>query len=136
MYYNHAAWLAHSRPHLHSLADSLLEELGEEDVQAALQSTHGASAVRLIPKPTGFRPIVNLGRRIVSTALSRLTRQKAPGAPRPQSANEALRGLHEILTFEKNRHRAELGACLFGTNEIFTPVQALKRELIDEHGRM
>lgn len=68
MYYNHAAWLAHSRPHLHSLMDSLLEELAEDEVQAALRSKHGASAVRLIPKPTGFRPIVNLGRRIVSSS--------------------------------------------------------------------
>lgn len=129
--------MAHSRPHLHSLADSLLEELNEEDVEAALRSTHGASAVRLIPKPTGFRPIVNLGRRIVGgTREDVLTLQKAAGAARPQSANEALRGLHEILTLEKNRHRAEMGACLFGTNEIFAPVQALKRELTEDHGRV
>lgn len=65
-----------------------------------------------------------------------MTQQKAAGATRPQSANEALRGLHEILTLEKNRHRGEMGACLFGTNEIFAPVQALKRELIEDHGRV
>ena len=80
---------------------------------------------------------MNLGRRIVGgTREDVLTLQKAAGAARPQSANEALRGLHEILTLEKNRHRAEMGACLFGTNEIFAPVQALKRELTEDHGRV
>ena len=42
------------------------ENHSQDQKQLALQGPLGTSAVRLVPKPTGFRPIVNLGRRIVS----------------------------------------------------------------------
>lgn len=37
--------------------------------EEALKHPLGVSAVRLIPKPNGFRPIVNLGKRIVGSEL-------------------------------------------------------------------
>lgn len=43
----------------------------------ARQGPLGVSAVRLIPKPNGFRPIVNLGKRIVSGTEGRIS-QIAP----------------------------------------------------------
>lgn len=73
-----------------------------------------------------------------------------------QSANQVLRTVHQVLTFEKvcrevasqigvddtplrrlqDRKRAQLGSCLFGTNEVFAPLQALKAELLTLHGKM
>jgi hypothetical protein len=45
-------------------AESLLM-LVQDDAYFAHNSTLGVSSVRLVPKPNGFRPIVNMGKRIV-----------------------------------------------------------------------
>jgi hypothetical protein len=47
-----------------------IDDDSQNDLFSALQAPLGVSAVRLVPKPNGFRPIVNLGRRSVRTALS------------------------------------------------------------------
>lgn len=36
----------------------------------------------------------------------------------------------------QDRKRDQLGSCLFGTNEVFAPVQSLKAELLQLHGKM
>ena len=86
----------------------------QDEKSFALQGPLGVSAVRLIPKSTGFRPIVNLGRRIVDHVavvhepllMVAQTLQHMPGIPisgysKQMTANEVLRGLHQVLTFEK-----------------------------------
>jgi telomerase reverse transcriptase len=77
----------------------------------ALQAALGVSAVRLIPKPNGFRPIVNLGRRIVRfpRAQGNADRQGAKkgrdvlarNAQKSSTANNLLRGVHQVLSYEK-----------------------------------
>jgi len=63
------------------------------------------------------------------------------------TANSLLRGVHQVLTFEKvercefstdqqERKRAILGSSLFGTNEIFAPIQSLKEELSKQDERL
>jgi hypothetical protein len=73
------------------------------------------------------------------------------GYAKTTSANQVLRGVHQILTCEKvsdtfcgwlpaedgqNRQQKLLGASLFGTNEIFAPLRRLKQELTATHGSM
>lgn len=112
----------------------MLEPLRADELPLAAQHPLGISAVRLIPKPNGFRPIVNLGRSI------KLSRGLGGGAgytsttARARSANFKLRNIHLVLTLERDRHRAELGATLFGTNEIFEPIRQLKLELLGRGG--
>lgn len=70
-----------------------------------------------------------------------------------KSANQILRTVHQVLTYEKvywfgfalcascssafqERKRDQLGSCLFGTNEVFAPLQALKAELTGLHGKL
>nr|XP_019043423.1 hypothetical protein I302_08000 [Kwoniella bestiolae CBS 10118]OCF22353.1 hypothetical protein I302_08000 [Kwoniella bestiolae CBS 10118] len=124
VYHTHEDWLRATKPHLEVLKDDLLVELNKTESYSAQQGPLGVSAVRLIPKPKGFRPIVNLGKKIEPDTAKGLT------------ANQILKGVHQVLTFEKDRHRASLGASLFGTNEIFSPLQNLKVELIDKHGKI
>ncbi|WWC95477.1 hypothetical protein V866_002341 [Kwoniella sp. B9012] len=134
IYYTHEDWLRATKPHLEVLKDDLLVELNKTESYFAQQGPLGVSAVRLIPKPKGFRPIVNLGKKIKS--------QIPLGIPIPGfgkkglTANQILKGVHQVLTFEKDRHRASLGASLFGTNEIFGPLHDLKSELITKHGKI
>ncbi|KAK4689413.1 telomerase reverse transcriptase, partial [Tremellales sp. Uapishka_1] len=128
VYYSHDDWEAATKPHFCDLEESLLEPLPESKRSAALTGPLGVSAVRLIPKPTGFRPIVNLGRHLVRSAKG--------NNGRPMTANQVLRGVHQILTYEKDRNRNLLGSSLFGTNEIFTPLRDLKEGLITKHGKL
>lgn len=53
-----------------------------------------------------------------------------------KSANHLLRDVHQILMYERERNRANLGNTLFGTNEVFAPVRDLKRDLISQYGHM
>lgn len=88
----------------------LTESLQDEEF-FALQGPLGVSAVRLIPKPTGFRPIVNLGRRIVRwyehIKLRPHQRQRhvpcmtATASTKQLSANQVLSSIHQIMSFEK-----------------------------------
>lgn len=84
VYFSHEDWSTATRPHFESLQRNFLKELDsvrppsfpsnwdldltffQNERHFAYQAPLGVSAVRLIPKPNGFRPIVNLGRKIVS----------------------------------------------------------------------
>lgn len=111
MYYPHDQWARAAEPHLRVLETNLLEELDEEAAEVASNGQLGVSVVRLIPKPTGFRPIINLGRRIVSSlepvAADNQRVQNALGVtsnqPAVTTANDILRTVHQVLTFEKVR---------------------------------
>ncbi|WVN86882.1 uncharacterized protein L203_102056 [Cryptococcus depauperatus CBS 7841] len=132
LYYAQEDWAKATQPHFDKLRTRLLEELSQNETFFARQARLGVSAVRLIPKTSGFRPIVNLGRKI---------RQKqAPGVSLKkeyiQSPNQILGDLHRVLTCEKTRRKQMLGGSLFGTNEIFAPLSNLKNDLLDKHGKM
>ncbi|WWC73585.1 uncharacterized protein I206_107557 [Kwoniella pini CBS 10737] len=134
VYYTHEDWYKATKPHMDELKDNLLVRLNKTESYFAQQGPLGVSAVRLIPKPQGFRPIVNMGKKIKS--------KNVLGIPihgfnkKEMTANQILKGVHQILTFEKDRHRASLGASLFGTNEIFGPIQHLKADLNKKYGKV
>jgi hypothetical protein len=62
--------------------------------------------------------------------------RKQAGQTKLKSANHLLRDVHQILMYERERNRANLGNTLFGTNEVFAPVRDLKRDLIGQYGHM
>ncbi|WVQ79296.1 hypothetical protein IAT38_001393 [Cryptococcus sp. DSM 104549] len=129
VYYLQEDWARATRPHFEKLQATLLKELSSKRKKSHATSL-GASAVRLIPKPTGFRPIVNLGRKIKRNGKASNIKYQYT------TANAVLKPVHQVLSFEKERRKATLGGALFGTNEIFTPVQNLKRKLLAKHGRL
>nr|XP_031859765.1 uncharacterized protein CI109_004837 [Kwoniella shandongensis]KAA5526837.1 hypothetical protein CI109_004837 [Kwoniella shandongensis] len=134
MYYPQEKWVQATKPHFEQLQRSLLTELDKNQTFFAQQGPLGVSAVRLIPKPSGFRPIVNLGRKIKRPAALGISTNGIKH--KDMTANQILRGVHQVLTFEKDRHKAKLGGSLFGTNEIFRPIQELKTDLIEKHGAL
>ncbi|WWC92913.1 uncharacterized protein L201_007875 [Kwoniella dendrophila CBS 6074] len=135
VFYIHEEWKKATKPHLEGLKTDLLVELNKNESYFAQQGPLGVSAVRLIPKPTGFRPIVNLGKKIKPQSVLGIP-IVGFGGKTGMTANQILTGVHKVLTFEKDRHKSLLGASLFGTNEIFTPVQALKSELLAKHTKL
>ncbi|KIR34617.1 hypothetical protein I352_02868 [Cryptococcus deuterogattii MMRL2647] len=66
----------------------------QNKVEAARRGVLGVSTARLIPKPTGFRPIVNLGRKIEMPDTTNSKRKS-------WSANQILGNVHKVLASEK-----------------------------------
>lgn len=119
----------------------------------------GFSYVRLLPKDTGVRPIVNLRRRAIQMGVGRfvLSVLKSANAsllqPRGamelgRSINSLLENLFQVLNFEKvryspdirrwreltrrrqNRDSALLGASVLGPNEIYDKIKSFKLKLL------
>lgn len=70
------------------------------------------------------------------TPQTSLTRNRTGAVGALPSANDVLKNVQYVLSLEMHRQRGELGAVLFGTNEIFPLLQSLKKELTDERGRL
>ncbi|KAG8975768.1 hypothetical protein FRB90_009409, partial [Tulasnella sp. 427] len=71
----------------------------------------GYSYIRLLPKDTGVRPIVNL-RRKPKTGLS---------------INRVLQNAFQILSYEKANQPDLLGASVFGLNEVYAKLKAFRQ---------
>ena len=95
-YFRHDVWKKYAEPSIASLKLSMFQRVKDEKATKILEGRHLTySQVRLLPKATGVRPIINLRRRVPikingKTSLSR-------------SINSVLKPLFSILNFEKVR---------------------------------
>ena len=119
LYFRQDDWAAMSRPVLDKLKTDLFEPLTRAEALNVMSSRRlGYSHIRLLPKETGVRPIVNLRRR--STRQTGGDEQRRRESERlGQSINFILQSAFHILTYEKKRADASLlGASVFGPSEI------------------
>ncbi|CAD0112186.1 unnamed protein product [Aureobasidium uvarum] len=64
-YFRHDVWQKLSEPALAGLRTSMFEEVGQSKLKKTLSNMSiGTGRVRLLPKETGLRPIINLKRRV------------------------------------------------------------------------
>ncbi|ODO06884.1 hypothetical protein I350_04244 [Cryptococcus amylolentus CBS 6273] len=129
VYFTHDDWSHAAKPHFEGLKEKLLVSLTQAEKIVAESRKIGVSVVRLIPKPTGFRPIVNLGRPVVTGDNTRPVSKWDM-----KSTNDLLRDPLLILNYEKTRKRSLLGGALFGTNDFVPHIQQLKSDLYKRHG--
>ena len=95
----------------------------------------GVSRLRMIPKRTGMRFIVNMGSR--STARFRFSKRSSGSTavflPRHtvelkfDSVNSHLRDIHKILKFEVSRQPKAFGTSVFGYNDAYCYLQPFVR---------
>ena len=87
-------WRTLAEPALASLKITMFEEIKLEKAQKLLESRElGFSQIRLLPKETGVRPIMNLRRR----SLKKIHTSVVLG----RSINSVLAPVHNILSLEK-----------------------------------
>jgi telomerase reverse transcriptase len=92
-FFRHDLWKSLAEPAIASLKLSMFEEVKLEQAQQILDSRAlGFSQVRLLPKQTGVRPIMNLKRRALKKGSKKLL-----GA----SINHTLAPVYNILTYER-----------------------------------
>lgn len=91
-FFRHDVWRSLSEPALASLKTKMFEEMDTEQAQKVFDSRgFGFSHIRLLPKETGVRPIMNLKRRAVKKGF------KTALGP---SINSVLGPVFNMLTFE------------------------------------
>jgi telomerase reverse transcriptase len=113
-FFRHDVWRSLAEPALASLKLKMFEEIKPDEAHKILDSRAlGFSQVRLLPKETGVRPIMNLRRRVVQKNTKLLG----------SSINSVLGPIHSILTHEKVRNIFEfiLDAANFLDNQPRTP---------------
>lgn len=123
LYFRQDDWDVLCRPLVERLTSVTFSKLEEPEAEEILrQRKLGFSFVRLLPKDTGVRPIVNLRRKRAETQGKTNMRQ--------QSINDILQAAFQILTYEKTTRPELVGASVFGHNEIYTQLKAFKTRLI------
>ncbi|KAI2147442.1 Telomerase reverse transcriptase [Ophidiomyces ophidiicola] len=109
-YFRHDRWRALVAPSLARLTTSVFEEV---DRSTAARHALGCSALRMLPKRAGARPIANLRRRPV------VVKARWPGGNKKTtelgpSINMLLAPVFQTLNYEKARRPALLGAAAMG----------------------
>jgi telomerase reverse transcriptase len=92
-YFRHDVWRSLAEPALVSLKSTMFEEIKLEKALKILESRSlGFSQVRLLPKQTGIRPIMNLRRRALKKGSRNLL---------GPSINAVLTPVYNVLSYEK-----------------------------------
>ncbi|KAL5614407.1 uncharacterized protein BROUX77_000244 [Berkeleyomyces rouxiae] len=116
-YFRHDVWRVLSRPAMADLKSRMFTEVSAVDAQALLASRQlGCAALRLLPKTTTMRPIMNLRKRQLA---------RAPRKGLGQSINSLLVPWHSVLKLEKQRQPEITGSSLGGREEIFGRLKRL-----------
>ncbi|KAK0126716.1 hypothetical protein ONS95_008298 [Cadophora gregata] len=125
-YFRHDVWRTLADPALASLKVTMFEEIKLEKAQKLLESRElGFSQVRLLPKETGVRPIMNLRRR----ALKKVHHSTMLG----RSINSVLAPVYNILSLEKTTNPSLLGSTLFSVGDLYHKLGSFKASLPKAH---
>ncbi|KAK6002570.1 hypothetical protein QM012_001320 [Aureobasidium pullulans] len=122
LYFRHDVWQKLSEPALASLRTSMFEEVSQRKVKRTLSNMSiGTGRVRLLPKESGLRPIINLKRRVMSKRNGRLVLGK--------SVNKILTPAFHVLNLEKSMSPERLGSSMFSSDEIYQRLHRFRNQL-------
>ncbi|PSK43718.1 hypothetical protein B9Z65_7232 [Elsinoe australis] len=123
LFFRHDVWLRLSTPALASLTSAMFEPLPPSAARkVSARSGLGTSRVRLLPKESGLRPIINLRRRA-------MVRGRDGKMVLGRSVNAALRPAFAVLGHEKDARREVLGKSVFSVEEVLPRLADFKRRL-------
>ena len=121
-FFRHDVWQALTEPSLTHIKLSMFEEMNTMKVRKLLESRSlGFSQIRLLPKGSGVRPIMNLRRR-----TTKLQGGKVVLEP---SVNSVMAPVFNMLNYEKYNHVSLLGSSLFSVGEIYTRLKTYHARL-------
>ncbi|CUA77091.1 telomerase reverse transcriptase [Rhizoctonia solani] len=120
LYFRHDDWHKLCIPLLDKLSGETFERIDPVELDASRRL--GVSHVRLLPKETGVRPIVNLGRKAKLRSFKASNRDETT----QPSVNQILNAAFHILNYEKSQKPELLGASVFGVNDIYRKLATFK----------
>ncbi|CAE6487369.1 unnamed protein product, partial [Rhizoctonia solani] len=130
LYFRHDDWHKLCIPLMDKLSGETFERIDPSELDASRRL--GVSHVRLLPKETGVRPIVNLGRKAKLRPFRGSSRDEAT----QPSVNQILNATFHILNYEKSQKPELLGASVFGENDIYRKLSTFKAGLRRPDGTM
>ncbi|CAK7562176.1 MAG: Telomerase reverse transcriptase [Sporothrix epigloea] len=120
-YFRHDVWRRISEPALSALISTRLEPLNLEEALRSIEARGlGFGKLRLLPKKTTMRPIVNMRRVIPSKSNSRM----------PPSINTVLRPVAAMLKLEMKEHPERLGSSMFSTHSIHARLKGFRERMV------
>ncbi|KAJ1301223.1 hypothetical protein OPQ81_003632 [Rhizoctonia solani] len=128
LYFRHDDWHTLCIPLLDKLSGETFERIEPSELGDSRRL--GVSHVRLLPKETGVRPIVNLGRKAKLRPFKGSGRDEAT----QPSVNQILNAAFHILNYEKSQKPELLGASVFGENDIYRKLANFKSSLRSPDG--
>ena len=121
-FFRHDIWRSLTETSLTSIKLSMFEELQAEKAKNMLDArTLGFSQIRLLPKGTGVRPIMNLRRRATKLQNGKFILGR--------SINSTIAPVFNMLTYEKVKQPDRLGSSLFSVGDIYPKLRWFRQRL-------
>ncbi|KAL8771820.1 MAG: hypothetical protein Q9194_004766 [Teloschistes cf. exilis] len=118
-YFRHDVWKALTEPEVARIKQSMFEEIPILKARYLLDTrTLGFSQIRLLPKGTGVRPIMNLGRRV--------TRLRNGKAVLGRSINSIMAPVHKMFDLERRQAPGSVGSALFSVGDLYPKMKAFR----------
>lgn len=125
-YFRHDVWRMLTEPALVTLKSQMFEEVPMETATRLMSARQlGFSKIRLLPKRTGFRTIMNLKRR------QQILRNGVPSLGR--SINTVMAPVFHAITYERSRQPDRFGSSLFSVGDMLPKLAAFKASLREKH---
>ena len=125
-FFRHDVWRRLTEPSLTALKLSMFEEMKPTQVRHLLNArVLGFSQMRLVPKKAGFRPIMNLRRRMAEKQGGRVVLGR--------SINSVMAPVFNMLDYEKGKQPQLLASALFSVGEMHLKLKTFRSHLQLRH---
>ncbi|KAK5663294.1 hypothetical protein OQA88_3721 [Cercophora sp. LCS_1] len=119
-FFRHDVWRYVAEPAMATLKANMFEEVPLTSALQVLKSRElGFAQVRLLPKGSTMRPIMNLRRRMLAQDKKKLT----------PSINSVLLPVAHMLKLEKAQNPSLLGSAMFSVGDIYNRIKTFKSNL-------
>ncbi|KAI9814856.1 MAG: hypothetical protein M1832_005658 [Thelocarpon impressellum] len=123
-YFRHDIWRTVSEAAFEGLRTSMFDEIDSVRAKRVLEKRPlGFSQVRLLPKVSGVRAIMNLRRRTA--------RQQNGKAILGRSINSIMAPVYNMLSYEKVSQPVRLGSALFSVGDMYARLKSFRAKLQD-----
>ncbi|KAJ5752542.1 Telomere reverse transcriptase [Penicillium odoratum] len=128
-YFRHDVWQRLTKQPLAKLKTTIFEEVEPSRAQRLLERRSlGVGSLRLLPKSTGLRPILNLRKRVLKESNWGGKKRSYLAA----SINSSLAPISNMLSYERKRQPTRLGSALQYVGDIHLKLRDFKRQLIEQ----
>ena len=121
LFFRHKVWTRLNAPLYQTLTNSIYKEVS---VATAQESSLGISSMRLLPKPIGVRPIVNLSRKCLTVG------EKA----KKSSVNQILTPIFKVMGVEVEKDKSLIGFSVASKKDIHVSLKGYKQRLVESFG--
>ena len=121
-FFRHDLWKVFTEPAITSIKLSMFAEIPIQKAKRLLDTRAlGFSQIRLLPKASGLRPIMNLRRRVTKLHGGKVVLGR--------SINSVMAPVFNMLSYEKSAQPDRLRSALFSVGDIYPRLKAFRNQL-------